>query len=98
MPEARHWYLFSYDVVEPKRLRAVHKILTQWGKPIQYSLFRARCSARELEELRCELARHLCEDDRLMVVRLCQGCARRVSIYGQALESFDLDTPPFHIV
>lgn len=82
MPEPRHWYLFLYDVTDPARLRQTHKLLTGWGKPVQYSVFRARCTA----------------DDRLMVVRLCHGCASRVSVHGEAIASFDLDTPPFHIV
>lgn len=98
MPEPRHWYLFVYDVTDPKRLRDVHKTLTQWGKPVQYSLFRVRCTARELERLRFELAEIITQDDRLMVVRLCENCASRVSVSGEALASFELDTPPFHIV
>jgi CRISPR-associated protein Cas2 len=98
MPEPRHWYLFMYDVTDPKRLRAVHKTMTRWGRPVQYSVFRARCTARELERLRFELAQILTEADRLMVVRLCDGCATRVTVSGHALASFELDTPPFHIV
>lgn len=98
MPEPRHWYLFMYDVVEPKRLRAVHKTLTEWGKPVQYSVFRVRCTARELERLRFELSRILESEDRLMVVRLCDNCASRVTVHGEAIASFELDTPPFHIV
>ena len=98
MPEPRHWYLFMYDVTEPVRLRQTHKLLSGWGKPVQYSVFRARCTARELERLRFELSGILTAEDRLMVVRLCDGCASRVSVHGEALASFDLDTPPFHIM
>jgi CRISPR-associated protein Cas2 len=97
MPEPRHWYLFMYDVTEPKRLRTVHKILTGWGKPVQYSVFRVRCTVRELERLRFELSETMTQDDRLMVVRLCDNCASRVTVSGEALASFDLDTPPFHL-
>lgn len=98
MPEPRHWYLFVYDVTDAKRLRGVHKLLSQWGKPVQFSLFRVRCTARELERLRFELAQTMTDEDRLMVVRLCDNCAGRVSVSGEAIVSFDLDTPPFHIV
>jgi CRISPR-associated protein Cas2 len=87
-----------YDVTDPKRLRKVHKLMGEWGKPVQYSVFRARCSERELERLRYELARIVMEEDRVMVVRLCDGCASRVSVHGEAIASFELDTPPFHIV
>jgi CRISPR-associated protein Cas2 len=98
MPEPRHWYLFLYDVTEPKRLRTVHKTLTSWGKPVQYSVFRVRCTRRELERLRFELAQTLTDEDRLMVARLCDGCASRVTVHGEPLAAFELDTPPFHIV
>lgn len=98
MPEPRHWYLFMYDVTEPKRLRAVHKAMTRWGKAVQYSVFRARCTVREVERLRFELAQILTDADRLLVVRLCDGCATRVSVSGEPLTTFQLDTPPFHIV
>ena len=98
MPEPRHWYVFMYDVTEPKRLRAVHKTLTQWGRPVQYSVFRTRCTNRELERLRFELSQIMTDEDRLMVVRLCDNCASRVSISGEAIASFELDKPPFHIV
>lgn len=97
MPEPRHWYLFMYDVTEPKRLRTVHKLMSEWGKPVQYSVFRVRAAARELERVRFELARILTTEDRLMVVRLCNGCASRVHVQGEAIASFELDTPPFHI-
>lgn len=87
-----------YDVTEPKRLRSTHKVLTEWGKPVQYSVFRVRCTKRELERLRYELSQILTSEDRLMVVRLCDSCASRVSVHGEALTSFDLDSPPFHLV
>ena len=48
MPEARHSYLMIYDVMDPKRLRKTHKVLTGWGDPVQYSAFRVRGTAREL--------------------------------------------------
>lgn len=98
MAEPRHWYLFAYDVTEPGRLRRVHKILTEWGKPVQYSLFRVRCTARERERLRFELAQILTPEDRMMMVKLCDMCAGRVAVHGEALASFELDTPPFHLV
>lgn len=35
----RRRYLVAYDVRNPKRLRAVHKVLTSYGYPVQYSVF-----------------------------------------------------------
>jgi CRISPR-associated protein Cas2 len=98
MPEPRHLYLLAYDVSDPKRLRKVHKTLTAWGKPVQYSVFRVRSSSRELERLRFELTKLLEPDDRLLVIRLCEGCASRVSVRGKDLAPFETDVPACQIV
>ena len=102
MPEARHWYLFMYDVADDKRLRKTRKILTSWGKPLQYSIYYARLTKRELERVRFEIAEVFeRESDRLAVVRLCNGCAERVQVEGDELapiETLSDEPPPFTIV
>lgn len=98
MGEPRHWHLVMYDVSDPKRLRRTHKKLTAWGKPVQYSVFRVRGTGREIERLRCELARILEEQDRLVVVRLCDACAGGVDVRGRELAPFELELPPTKIV
>jgi CRISPR-associated protein Cas2 len=98
MPEPRHWHLVLYDVSDPKTLRKVHKTLSAWGKPVQYSAFRVRGTARELARLRFELSGQLAPSDRLMVIRLCPQCAGRVTVQGKDLAPLDLDPPPFRVV
>ena len=98
MPEPRHWYLLLYDVADDKRLKRTHKALRAWGQPVQLSVFRVRVTVRQLERLRFELARILSDDDRLMVARLCDGCASRVTVQGPELSSFDINPPPFLIL
>ena len=97
MPEPRHWHLMLYDVFDDKRLRRVRKHLESWGTPVQYSVFRVRGTERELERLRFELSKILDDEDRLMIVRLCPGCAGRVTMRGDMPEVFDEDVPPFRI-
>jgi len=98
MPEPRHWYLIFYDVVDAKRLRKTYKLLMGWGKPMQFSVFLVRMTKRELERLRFEIARVTTKEDRIMTVRLCNGCAARVTTQGPALVPLDLDPPPFLVV
>ena len=98
MPEPRHWHLVVYDVSEPKALRKVHKVLSAWGKPVQYSVFRVRGTARELARLRFELTGLIAAEDRLMMIRLCSDCATRVTVQGKELAPLDLEPPPFRIV
>jgi len=97
MAEPRHLYLVGYDVSNPKVLRLVHRTMVAWGQPVQYSLFTVRCTAREVAELRVELLALLDPNDRLMVARLCAGCAGRVSVRGSALVPLDLVPPPFRM-
>jgi CRISPR-associated protein Cas2 len=98
MAEPRHWNLVMYDVTEDARLRKVHKLLRGWGKPMQYSVFRVRCTARELERMRFEVMNLLTQEDRLTIVRLCAGCAGRVSVRGAPLSPLEADAPPFRMV
>lgn len=97
MPEAKHWHLVLYDVFDDGRLRRVHKVLSAWGHPLQYSVFRVRVTQRELERLRFELTEVTSPDDRLMMVRLCNSCAGMVSVRGKELSPFSVDPPPFKI-
>lgn len=95
MAEARHWYIITYDVSNARILRRTHKLLRSWGRPLQYSVFRVRCSNRGLERLRCELEKLLDSDDRLLIARLCDGCASRVITRGRGMVDFDDEPPPF---
>jgi CRISPR-associated protein Cas2 len=94
MAEPRHWYLVMYDVLDPVRLRHVHKICRSWGERVQLSIFRVRGTARELAQLEFELARVMEATDRLLLVRLCPGCASVVKVKGPQLEPFELEVPP----
>ena len=98
MPEQRHWYLVIYDVRDDKRLRKAHKTCLAWGHPVQFSVFRVRGTDRELARLEFELARILEAEDRLLLVRLCPGCAGRAVAKGDQLEPFDLDIPTCKIL
>jgi CRISPR-associated protein Cas2 len=53
----RHTYIVTYDIRDPKRLRKVYKHMLGWGDHLQLSVFQCEINARELIELRAELAR-----------------------------------------
>ena len=74
----RLWYLVSYDVREPHRLRRAAKHLEGYGTRIQYSVFRCRLRPRELERMQWELTEILKPEDDLLIIGLCGECARRV--------------------
>ena len=74
----KRWFLVSYDVRDPKRLRRVARHIEGYGVRLQYSLFRCYLSKREVERMRWELARILAQDDSILIIGLCPSCAKRV--------------------
>ena len=78
MGDDRQWHLVCYDIRDPKRWRLVFKTLKGRGEHLQYSIFRVRANKTQIEELKWKLAKIMTEEDDLMLVRLCPGCAQRV--------------------
>ncbi|MFO7181514.1 MAG: CRISPR-associated endonuclease Cas2 [Pseudomonadota bacterium] len=74
----RHTYVVTYDICDPRRLRKVYKLMLGWGDHIQLSVFQCELNARELVQLRSELAEILrpTEDQVLFVdIGLSEGRA-----------------------
>ena len=70
----RRWYIFSYDIRDPKRWRRVHKIVNGYGERLQYSLFRCHLTRTQMEQARHELEKEMGEEDDLLVIRLSSRC------------------------
>lgn len=51
----RNRYLVAYDIRHPRRLRRVHRVASDHGEPLQYSVFVCDLSAVELIGLRQKL-------------------------------------------
>ena len=49
------WWLVSYDVRDPARLRRAAKILEGTGQRMQYSVFRCWMNPTQMQRLRWEL-------------------------------------------
>lgn len=73
----RHTYIVTYDISDPKRLRKVYKLMLGWGDHLQLSVFQCELNARELIELRTELARIIRHtEDQVLFVDVCTEEAR----------------------
>jgi|UniRef100_A0A7C1G3D5 CRISPR-associated protein Cas2 len=92
----RKWHLVTYDVRDDRRLRQVAQLLSGYGERLQYSVFRCRLNAIELERLLWELGQVLAEEDNLLVIPLCQQCAEAVRGRGH-LQSWKVP-PRYRIV
>ncbi len=44
-------YLICYDIADPRRLQRVHKFITGFAVPVQYSVFLARMTPAALTEI-----------------------------------------------
>lgn len=51
----RNRYLVAYDICHPRRLRRVHRVATDFGEPLQYSVFVCDLTTVELIGLRQKL-------------------------------------------
>lgn len=78
----KRWHLVCYDVRDPKRLAKVAKAVKGYGDRVQLSVFRARLSKRQKEELRLVLTKLMEDEDDLLIVEICPACAMRVVAGG----------------
>lgn len=74
----RRWHVVAYDVRDEVRLRRVARLLEGYGERLQLSVFRVHATATELERLRWELTQRTEAEDSVIVVPLCEACARAV--------------------
>lgn len=95
--EAKHWYVIAYDITEPKRWRKVYKLINGYGRRLQYSVFRCRLTARQMEKLRWELESLLTTEDRLLAIHLCESCEQRTASHNRP-ESWTEETKSFDII
>jgi len=70
----KNWYVICYDICEPKRWRKVYKRLNGYGTRLQFSIFRCRLTKVEIEKLRWELEKELTDEDKLLILNVCDRC------------------------
>lgn len=76
-------YFICYDITEPKRLRAVAKILENFGLRVQYSFFQCDMDADILNILRDRLLTVInLKEDSLRIYPICDDCLKKTSVIG----------------
>ncbi len=64
-------YLLCYDIADPRRLRRVHRLVRDWGVPIQFSVFEIELKTLQLEKLLAELGKLIdTAEDKVTLYRL----------------------------
>ena len=86
----RKLYLVTYDIMDPKRWRRVHRTMLGFGEPLQYSVFACDLSDQDKVRLLATLEEQIEADtDRFMVVDLGPADGRasdRVTFLGRPAE------------
>jgi CRISPR-associated protein Cas2 len=93
----KRWRLICYDIRDPARWRAVYNLVRGRGHRVQYSIYRARLDAQQVEQLRWELAQAMAEEDALLIVDLCPTCATNV-ISRNHVEGWQDAVPRFRVI
>jgi CRISPR-associated protein Cas2 len=96
MGEEKHWHLVCYDIRNPSRWAKAYKTLKGCGDHLQLSIFRVHLTKTKLAALRWKLGKILEEEDSLMIVRLCPGCAQRV-IDSRGVGQWQKSEPGFEV-
>ena len=94
----RQAYVVSYDVCDPKRLRAVFKIMKGYGEHLQLSVFRCELDARDLVELTGKLHEAINhEEDQVLFIDMGPADGRgRASITSLGLPYLGTERQPRH--
>jgi CRISPR-associated protein Cas2 len=75
--------IIAYDVADDRRRYRVCKALERYGERIQYSVFEVYITQKALHKLVDDLHGFLDrQEDRLLVMRLCDGCHTSIGRYG----------------
>jgi len=83
MPSERGFYVISYDVTDDRRRGRMAKVLSNYGKRVQYSVFECLLTKDALRDLTDKLlGLYDKAADSIRIYHLCEGCRKRVVIHG----------------
>jgi CRISPR-associated protein Cas2 len=92
--QGARWWLVSYDVRDPNRLRRAAKHLEGYGERMQYSVFRCWLTPRQMQALRWELTDLLDAEDDVLVIPLCDRCVGGIQSTHTAVKQPDWPEAP----
>jgi len=81
-----HW-LVLYDICDPKRLRQVEKLVSQYGTRIQKSVFEFAGGDDSIDALQRRLKLIIKEDDFVAIVPLCETDWQKIEKYGMICQN-----------
>jgi CRISPR-associated protein Cas2 len=80
----RAFYLITYDIPNDKRRLKIAKRLEALGDRVQYSVFEAWLTPKELQSLEKQVAKIIDEkEDSVRFYVLCEACQKKVRVHGR---------------
>ena len=79
-------YVISYDIPDDERRLKVAKILLDFGRRVQYSVFEAHLDWSSLENLKERLQKVISQaEDSIGIYRICGECKKFIVILGEKM-------------
>jgi len=75
----------SYDISDDGKRGKVARILEDYGRRVQYSVFECQLDERLLKELLGKLEPYGKGGDSIRVYRLCQACRKKFILLGEGV-------------
>ena len=75
-----------YDIVEDKKRNSMAKLLLDYGRRVQKSVFECELDEKDLNQMIDEAMEYLDEkEDSLILYHLCEGCQPKIKSYGREI-------------
>jgi CRISPR-associated protein Cas2 len=74
----------SYDIEDDKRRTKIAQKLEDFGTRVQFSVFECILNEEKFSELKDELTPLIADVDSLRFYQLCDGCVKKINVFGIA--------------
>ncbi len=80
----KYFLVIVYDISNDKRRTKLHKLLKNYGSPVQYSVFEVILSMEEIKQMKKEVQKLLRpKTDHLRYYSICKTCKQKTEIIGR---------------
>ena len=76
------FYVVSYDISDDKKRNKVAKILFDFGKRVQYSVFECILEDKHLKKMVSRLKKAVSQEDSVRIYPLCMKCKSSATVMG----------------
>ena len=79
------YWVVLYDICDPKRLRRIEKIVSQYGIRVQKSVFEIDADEKIINQLQKKMKVIVREDDFVAIIPLCETDWQKSEKYGKKI-------------